>query len=334
MRFLSVLVVCLGSLIFGVGSGLSQQPPRGSEVRYEARWDPQTSGVKDRLNAVHFIDPMVGWAAGAANTILKTTDGGKTWARLTERNESGPEFDRVNLVDTNEGWALSRSVLLHTTDGGSSWQPAAALPGGGGFGGGSMVGQVRYQMKVPTGGAGVFRSADGGATWQDLGGEMPSNAYSAIYFVNSSHGWVSGDYGRFAFTEDGGKTWKARTAPKANLAKVQFATTKHGWMLPVYHTGGPLVSEDGGNTWTSQYAGLETFVPLLDISFLNENQGVLLSGKAVLRTVNGGKTWQTIGKMPSLTVTALSFPKIDEGWVVGEKGYIVHYHLVPVQGNR
>jgi hypothetical protein len=29
--------------------------------------------------------------------------------------------------------------------------------------------------------------------------------------------------------------------------------------------------------------------------------------------------------------TALSFPAADEGWVVGPKGYIVHYHKVVLE---
>jgi photosystem II stability/assembly factor-like uncharacterized protein len=185
-------------------------------------------------------------------------------------------------------------------------------------------------MHQPTAGAGVYRTTDGGVTWQALPKAPPSNAYSAVFFVDPQHGWVSGDYGRFAFTEDGGKSWVAVEPAKADFQKVQFVNPQRGWLLPQRgHTGGLLASTDGGRSWTSQYAGVATSVPLMDMQFLNENDGVMLSEAAVLETTNSGKNWKTIGKMARYP-RGLSFPKLDEGWLVGTNGSILHYHLVPV----
>ena len=78
-----------------------------------------------------------------------------------------------------------------------------------------------------------------------------------------------------------------------------------------------------------QYAGVVTYEPLNDIEFLNEKDGFLMSEHTVRRTEDGGKTWKTIGKFQTYLL-GLSFPRLDEGWVVGNKGFISHYHLVPV----
>ena len=54
-----------------------------------------------------------------------------------------------------------------------------------------------------------------------------------------------------------------------------------------------------------------------------------LANANTTRTADGGVRWQTIGRLPEGRA-AMSFPAVDNGWVVGPAGYIVHYHLVPV----
>lgn len=329
MRIVYFTILCAlalqGQPAPGNKTSAAQQTPK---IIY--RWDVQKSGVDDDLLAVSFVNIQTGYAAGKSNTILKTTDGGNTWTRLLERKDR-IDFHSVVFTSATEGW-VAAGPLLHTTDGGESWQPAVPLPGPAGFGGGSTLGNARLQMHVPTNGAGVFRSNDGGRSWKLLG-TPSSNAYEAVFFADDQHGWVSGDYGKLASTTDGGATWKERESPvKANLTKIQFVSPQVGWLLPKRgHQGGPLASTDGGQTWTSQYADIEPSRPIEDMQFLDAQIGFLLAeanrNDSVLATLNGGKSWRTIGSIGKSSA-ALSFPVADEGWVVGPKGYIIHYHKV------
>ena len=298
------------------------------EVRYEVRWDTQNSGVTTDLSSVHFISPSEGWAAGKANTIIKTSDGGKNWKRLLE-SQDRPDFEEVRFINSNQGWARSSNILLHTADGGESWQPARALPSGDGFGGGCLQGPVRFQMCTHNLGAGVFHTGDG-QSWEKLGRAPARNDYTTLFVFDPQHAWVAGDYGIFALTQDGGTTWKDIKLQSADLIKIQFISPTKGWLLARRgHNGGPLTSSDGGNTWGDQYAGIPTSQFQYDIEFLNEKDGFLLSEHIMHRTSDGGKVWKTIGKFQADPL-GLSFPKLDEGWVVGKKGFISHYHLVPV----
>jgi photosystem II stability/assembly factor-like uncharacterized protein len=321
MRVYSLLVLCALA---------ANAQPAADKPKIIYRWDVQKSGVNDDLLSVSFVNRQLGYAGGKHNTILKTTDGGATWTRLLEAKES-PDILSVMFSSPTDGWALG-SALLHTNDGGESWQPAVPLPGPPGFGGGSLTGATRLQLHVHNMGVGVFRSEDGGRTWKLLG-EPPSNAYTTVFFADAQHGWVGGDYGLYALTVDGGATWKTPPLPsKLSVRKIQFVSPQVGWLLPSHgHQGGPLGSTDGGMTWTSEYAGIEPYRPLEDMQFLNAQTGFLLAeenrSSVVLATMNGGKSWKTIGAVEKYS-RALSFPEADEGWVVGPKGYIVHYHKV------
>lgn len=51
----------------------------------------------------------------------------------------------------------------------------------------------------------------------------------------------------------------------------------------------------------------------------------------MIRTTDGGWSWGLIGSLgASGAVHAISFPDGEHGWVVGDRGFIIHYHLVPV----
>jgi hypothetical protein len=52
----------------------------------------------------------------------------------------------------------------------------------------------------------------------------------------------------------------------------------------------------------------------------------VLANSQVIATTNGN-SWNLIGKLSE--ASALSFPDASHGWVVGRKGYIVHYQPAP-----
>jgi hypothetical protein len=76
-------------------------------------------GHIQRLNAVQAIGgTLIAFAVGKG-TILATSDGGRTWARVWR---GARELRDVDFVSAQTGWALGDGLLLATTDGGRSWQ--------------------------------------------------------------------------------------------------------------------------------------------------------------------------------------------------------------------
>ena len=72
---------------------------------------------------MHFTDANNGWAVGDGGTILKTIDGGATWAPQTSGTPT-QVLTGVHFTDANNGWAVgSGGTILNTNDGGATWAP-------------------------------------------------------------------------------------------------------------------------------------------------------------------------------------------------------------------
>jgi photosystem II stability/assembly factor-like uncharacterized protein len=71
------------------------------------------------LNSVGFADELTGWVAGAKGSILRTTDGGKTW----KKQDGGIKNDlgRIAVVDQHMVWILGDEIILNTNNGGDTW---------------------------------------------------------------------------------------------------------------------------------------------------------------------------------------------------------------------
>jgi photosystem II stability/assembly factor-like uncharacterized protein len=64
-----------------------------------------------------------GWAVGGAGTLLRTTDGGQTWAAQSWPSDQvfDTSLTSVSTIDGTEGWVGGNQVMMHTTDGGAHW---------------------------------------------------------------------------------------------------------------------------------------------------------------------------------------------------------------------
>jgi len=131
-----------------------------------------------------------------------------------------------------------------------------------------------------------------------------------------------GQRGHVLLSDDHGKSWQQASVPvSADLVAVSFPDAEHGWA--VGHDGVVLASSDGGHNWVRQLDGrtlgdvlvkhytasgdakwlaeAQRFAaqgaenPLLDVWFDDANNGVVVGAFGlVLRTADGGKSWQPL----------------------------------------
>lgn len=325
-------------------AGLTWKPlgPQPIDTPYT---DPVVSGrvsalAVDSANADHV------YLGGAQGGIWQTTDGGKTWAALTDGQASLATgsilLDTGNpgtlYVGTGEenfvGDSYYGAGILKSTDGGASWAhicgPFCGPVGGDGYyGGGARIGSLAIEpgnSQVLLAGAallfkdGIYRSADGGATWAQV---LAGNPGTAVLFDPASPGtayaalgnsFAGGTEGVFVST-DGGATWVAHNgsghtalptgsagrvvlamAPSATQTLyVSLANVADGSLLGVYK------STDGGATWhdtkAPDYCTPQcSYDNVLAVDPTNAN--VVYAGGAfgttLIRSSNGGKTWNVL----------------------------------------
>ena len=85
---------------------------------YSQEWFIQNSSVTTSdLHSVDFVDENIGWAAGTAGLIIRTTNGGLNWQNQSVQ----PNYylESVYFVNENLGWTVGNDgVILKTTNGG------------------------------------------------------------------------------------------------------------------------------------------------------------------------------------------------------------------------
>ncbi len=159
----------------------------------------------------------------------------------------------------------------------------------------------------------------------------------SVFFTSSNNGWVAGDEGYLAFTEDGGRTWARKELnTDADINEVYFRNNDNGYLVAgrtMYATS------DGGKSWLDlniiDADAIENgTAEFLSIRFNNKNQGFIIGSvlnddgwvvdSLLLRTVDGGKSWSRI-LVPDIKTELihLDFDGRQEGWIVGDKGVIL-----------
>ncbi|MCH7819095.1 MAG: T9SS type A sorting domain-containing protein [Candidatus Marinimicrobia bacterium] len=124
---------------------------------------------------------------------------------------------------------------------------------------------------------------------------------SDIFFTDSQNGWVIGDSGFIARTNDGGISWsKSPTSVIDSLTTLFFIDAVHGWVGG--ENGILLKTTDSGNSWQSTPTNSEEII--LDIEFANNDIGWFSDGTGAYSTENGGATWEKI--IDSLGIAFLS----------------------------
>lgn len=246
-------------------------------------WIIQTSGTTARLRGVSAVSDRVAWASGSESTVLRTTDGGATWKKLTVTTDK-LDFRDIDAFDARIAYLLSIGN-----------GPASR----------------------------IYKTTDAGATWTlQFKNEDPKAFYDAMSFWDPDHGIVIGDSidGQFCIlmTENGGKTWTrvpASALPPALESEGAFAASgtnialfgkSHAWIA----TGGArkgrvLRTTDRGRTWTIYDTPLAAgqSAGIFSIAFRDAMNGIIVGGDyrkeneaidnlAVTR--DGGVTWNLV----------------------------------------
>src|SRR5499427_10999897 len=179
----------------------------------------------------------------------------------------------------------------------------------------------------------IARVQNGWTSMQITSGGRDLNA---VWFIDSKRGWVGGDGGFLAYTDDGGGSWVERPLGiDHGVNDIYFSGKERGFAL----AGGSIYeSSDGGHTWREAHkflpAEFEGALPeLYSLRFNGKKRGWVVGsasrGDIVVNSIlaitrDSGATWQVL-KAPS-NQELIHIDVVDENraWIVGAGGAILH----------
>ena len=240
----------------------------GSNVVYRstnggAAWLSETLGVSTTTIGLVTLSPVfssdhVAFALGN-DGLYRSTNGGDTWAKI-------PDFDQqpVTAVRFAPDWstqpdvfAITAQGLYRSDDGGATW---TAIPELAHVPIGPLVFSPGWpdQPYILIGAAqGVYRSIDRGVTWARMSGLMTLPT-SALALSADEAVWLAGTNNGVYATTDHAATWQPFGFPQQNIYVVAAS--------PAYATDHTAFIE-------GSYGGM---------------------GASVMRTTDGGATWQRV----------------------------------------
>jgi len=104
----------------------------------------------------------------------------------------------------------------------------------------------------------------------------------------------------------------------------------------VYVVGSKLIakSTDRGHTWNKQYLNYYDYygflrpaipdIELTDIVFCDQNNGFIVGADIILKTTDGGDSWEKEESGTGLLFNAIACTSLNDIWVVGYNGTVLH----------
>src|SRR3954464_12296570 len=116
MRVLGVVLAVLLSLLV----------PAVASASGDLGWVLKATGTDAQLRGLSAVDGRVAWVSGSKGTVLRTVDGGATWASVAPPDTAALDCRDVEAFDALHAVLLSigpgdSSRIYRTSDGGRSW---------------------------------------------------------------------------------------------------------------------------------------------------------------------------------------------------------------------
>ncbi|MGA2587400.1 MAG: hypothetical protein ABSF88_10315 [Candidatus Aminicenantales bacterium] len=175
-------------------------------------------------------------SGGPNGGIYKTTDGGKTWTRLTKGLPTG-DLGRIGIAISRSNPKVLEAVVEH------GFQPRPQITENG-------VTKDNPDYKDMTKlGTGIYRSEDAGATWMFMNRTNSRPFYYSHIFINPlDDKLVYFLTANLSYSEDGGRTFKTMTGMHPDFHTMWLDPTNKNRFY-VGQDGGASITYDHGKTW-------------------------------------------------------------------------------------
>lgn len=237
-------------------------------------WKQVNQGIANRFIGfleMHPTNPQILFAAagnnavGGPGAVYRTLNGGESWKKVLW----GDTFTVVTFSPSNPTvvYAGSASAFYRSEDSGNTWRrlykPFEQCYGPPGIRAGVPISAVvdlhdPMTVYVNNYGGGVFRSSDGGATWEDCSTGYTGADLNAISIATTQPDTVFAVARSGPFRSlDGGVSWEGLAYGAAHFAEWYAVAVNNKNTLEVLisdeHEGTILHTNDGGLHWSAIY---------------------------------------------------------------------------------
>jgi photosystem II stability/assembly factor-like uncharacterized protein len=308
-------------------------------------WSLVDTAVTARLRGVSAPGANVVWASGAGGTIVRTTDGGRTWTRLTIPDTDKLDFRDIDAFDERTAYVVSigpgeASRIYKTTDGGATWKLQFQNGDPKAFYDAIAFRDARRGFAFSDSVDGQFvilRTENGGETWTRmstaalppaLSGEGAYAASGSIIAIVDDNVWIGTSASRVLHSKDNGRSWTVAPTPlpssaSAGIFSIAFRDAQNGIVVggdyekPSEAVGNAAITRDGGRTWTA-VKGLTGFRSAVGYAPRHSRTIVAVGPSGTDVSRDDGQTWNVLAG-PGFHAMAVP-PKSATVWAVGEKG--------------
>ncbi len=300
--------------------------------------------VGNRISAAAGIpgDPTTYYVGAASGGVWKSTNSGQSWVPIFDNQTSqaigalavAPTDPKTVWAGTGEAWAIRDSDMqgdgiYKSTDAGATWKNMGLVEGG-------RIGRiivhptdpntvyacVAGRLTGPQEERGVFRTKDGGQTWQRVLFVNPNTGCSGLSMdakdpnfmvagtwevVMHTYAMLSGGAGSGVYTShDGGTTWakvEGHGMPKSPLGKIDVAiapsNSKRVYaLIQTPDQGSVWRSDDGGENfavvnWQRALIGRAGYYIRLAVNPTNPDE-VFVADSSFWGSTDGGKSFRTL----------------------------------------
>lgn len=291
-------------------------------------WVPVPAPFGSTISGIDGTGDKV-WIAGNSGLLATSDDLGNTWDLITPIPSAS--LYGLTFLSEDVGYAAGfDGVFLKTTNGGTQWKGGYLTVGFRTlniqdiFFLNENIGFAAHSYQM------VSKTIDGGATWNAIIPDTNAATVtsSAVYFVNENLGFVAGRVASGVDivyrTTDGGGSWSSQTNQLAkNPQSVAFSNENNG--IVVADGLKAIFTTNGGVTWNqSQFLNIPTGwenANLRKVIFISENDALAVGDKIILKSRNGGATFEYIPTNSQVMLYSVAF-RNDTAYSVGKNNNV------------
>lgn len=299
-----------GTLLFLSDAGIAVSSNGGVSWGAVVKPDSPTVGG---LRSAQLLGGQTWQVVSGTGSVFRSDDKGQTW-RTIAAPQASRRYYAFHPFDARHALAIDGDCKpMETQDGGATWQarpaPWTSCAGTGRIGEMSWRSAKVGWYNGPDGK--LFRSVDGGLTWQDTASGV---WVASVQFLDDNNGFALSD-GRLLSTKTGGQSWTTVGMLPPEPLKIRFFSARQGMAISFF---GLHVTHDGGLSWTQ--VNPPGYSDFSDVQHVDASTvWAVHKYGGLFKSTDGGDSWRQAATFQS---NAIQFLDANRGWAVGWGGRI------------